>query len=82
MLKNREGQRVPEVTFRTREDHKWADVPSSDIFSGKTVVVFSLPGPFTPTCSSSHVPRYNQLAPVFRENGVDARITAIGAYVQ
>ena len=71
MLKNREGQRVPEVTFRTRKDHEWVNVKSSDLFAGKTVVVFSLPGAFTPTCSSSHVPRYNQLAPVFKKHGVD-----------
>ena len=71
MLKNIEGQRVPEVTFRTRKEHEWVDVTSKDIFSGKTVVVFSLPGAFTPTCSSSHVPRYNQLAPVFKKHGVD-----------
>ena len=55
MLKNREGQRVPEVTFRTRKDHEWVNVNSSDVFAGKTVVVFSLPGAFTPatiaTCS-------------------------------
>jgi glutaredoxin-like protein len=38
------------------------------------VVVFALPGAFTPTCSSTHVPRYNQLAPVFRRHGVDAVI--------
>jgi len=36
------------------------------------VVVFSLPGAFTPTCSSTHLPRYNELAPAFRANGVDA----------
>jgi len=71
MLKNREGQRVPEVTFRTRRDHEWLNVKSSDIFAGKTVVVFSLPGAFTPTCSSSHVPRYNQLTPVFKKHGVN-----------
>ena len=71
MFENREGKRVPEVTFRTRRDHEWVDVRSSDIFAGRTVIVFSLPGAFTPTCSSSHVPRYNQLAPAFRKNGVD-----------
>lgn len=71
MLKNLEGQRIPEVTFRTRRDHEWVDVTSAEIFDGKTVVLFSLPGAFTPTCSSSHVPRYNQLAPVFERNGVD-----------
>ncbi len=66
-----EGQRVPEATFRTRENSDWVDLTSSDIFAGKTVVVFSLPGAFTPTCSSSHVPRFDQLAPTFREHGVD-----------
>ncbi len=71
MLENREGQKVPFVVFRTRQGHEWVDVTSDDIFKGKTVVVFSLPGAFTPTCSSSHVPRYNELAPVFREQGVD-----------
>jgi len=71
MLKNLEGQRVPEVTFRTRKEHEWVDVTSDEIFTGKTVVLFSLPGAFTPTCSSSHVPRYNQLAPQFQANGVD-----------
>ena len=71
MFKNREGQRVPEVTFRTRRDHEWVDLKSSDLFAGKTVIVFSLPGAFTPTCSSSHVPRYNQLAKVFKQHGVD-----------
>ncbi len=71
MFKNLEGQRVPNVTFKARHDHDWVDLTSDDIFAGKTVVVFSLPGAFTPTCSSSHVPRYNQLVPLFRENGVD-----------
>ena len=71
MLNNREGQSVPQVTFHTRHDHEWVDVTSDDIFKGKTVVVFSLPGAFTPTCSSTHVPRYNQLAPTFKKHGVD-----------
>ncbi len=71
MFENREGQRVPNVTFRTRKDHDWVNLSSEDIFAGKTVVVFSLPGAFTPTCSSAHVPRYNQLAPIFRKHGVD-----------
>jgi glutaredoxin-like protein len=71
MFENREGQQVPQVTFRTRDNHEWVDVTTDDIFKGRTVVVFALPGAFTPTCSSTHVPRYNQLAPVFREHGVD-----------
>lgn len=71
MLKNLEGQRVPKATFRTRADHDWVDVSTDDVFKGKTVVVFSLPGAFTPTCSSSHVPRFNQLAERFQSLGVD-----------
>ncbi len=71
MFENRQGQRVPESVFRTRRGHEWVDISSDELFGGKTVVVFSLPGAFTPTCSSSHVPRYNQLAPRFRAHGVD-----------
>jgi glutaredoxin-like protein len=71
MFENREGQAVPEVTFHTRQDHEWVDVSSNEIFKGRTVIVFALPGAFTPTCSSTHVPRYDQLAPVFKQNGVD-----------
>ncbi len=71
MFDNRERQRNPAVTFRNREGHDWITRSSQEIFAGKTVVVFSLPGAFTPTCSSSHVPRYNQLAPIFYTHGVD-----------
>ena len=71
-LKNSEGQRVPEVTFRTRTDGQWKDVKTSDVFAGKKVVVFALPGAFTPTCSSAHVPRYNELLPSFKAKGVDS----------
>ena len=70
-LKNLEGQAIPNVTFRTRRDHEWVDVTSDEVFRGKTVVLFALPGAFTPTCSSTHVPRYNQLAPAFKRHGVD-----------
>jgi glutaredoxin-like protein len=72
MLKNREGQRVPSVTFRVRENNEWKSVTTDQLFKGKTVVVFSLPGAFTPTCSSTHLPRYNELAPAFFANGVDS----------
>lgn len=71
MFENKEKQRVPEVTFRIRRDHEWVERRSADIFNGRTVIVFSLPGAFTPTCSSTHVPRYNQFAPLFRKLGVD-----------
>jgi len=71
MLDSKENQNVPQVTFHTRKDNDWLDISSNDIFAGKTIVLFALPGAFTPTCSSAHLPRYNQLAPVFKEHGVD-----------
>ena len=71
MFKSIEGQRVPQVTFKTRRDHEWVDLSTDDVFAGKSVIVFSLPGAFTPTCSSSHVPRYNQLQPLFEAHGID-----------
>lgn len=70
MLENREGKTVPEVVFKTFNG-AWKDVSTKDLFAGKTVAVFSLPGAFTPTCSSAHVPRYNDLAGALKENGID-----------
>jgi thioredoxin-dependent peroxiredoxin len=72
--------RVPDVVFKTRvrdesiggdNPFKWQDVSSKDIFGGKKVVVFSLPGAFTPTCSTSHLPRYEELYNEFKALGVD-----------
>jgi len=70
-MENFEGKRVPDVTFRTRDGAEWVDLTTDDIFKDKTVIVFSLPGAFTPTCSSAHAPRYDQLAARFEELGVD-----------
>ncbi|HEY3564702.1 MAG TPA: glutathione peroxidase [Casimicrobiaceae bacterium] len=70
-LANREGKRVPDVAFRIRRNGDWKTVTTRELFDGKNVVVFSLPGAFTPTCSSTHLPRYNELAPVFRDEGID-----------
>ena len=71
MFQSKEGQPVPSVTFHTRVAEDWADVSSDQLFKGKNVIVFALPGAFTPTCSSTHLPRYNELAPVFKQNGID-----------
>lgn len=68
---SREGQPVPQVRFRYRADGDWKETDTDQLFKGRTVAVFSLPGAFTPTCSSTHLPRFNELAPAFRENGVD-----------
>ena len=72
--------RVPDVTFKTRvrdesvegpNPFRWEDKTTSDIFGGKKVVVFSLPGAFTPTCSSNHLPRYDELYEEFKAQGID-----------
>lgn len=71
-MENKEGQKVPDVTFRTRtREGEWKNVTSDDLFKGKKVVAFSLPGAFTPTCSTAHVPRYNELKGAFKAQGVD-----------
>jgi glutaredoxin-like protein len=70
-FKDMTGQQVPNVTFRTRQGHQWVDVTTADVFKGKTVAVFSLPGAYTPTCSSTHLPRYEELADLFTAEGVD-----------
>src|SRR4051812_2550807 len=61
----KEGDRVPDVTFRLRRGPEWVETSTARIFNGRKVIVFSLPGAFTPTCSSMHLPRYEELAPAF-----------------
>lgn len=72
--------RVPDVTFKTRvrdesvagpNPFRWQDTTSADVFAGKKVIVFSLPGAFTPTCSSNHLPRYDELFGTFQDLGID-----------
>jgi peroxiredoxin len=71
---------IPDVTFKTRvrdesvegpNPFRWEDVTSADIFNGKKVVVFALPGAFTPTCSSTHLPGYEENYEAFKALGVD-----------
>ncbi len=71
---------VPEVTFKTRvrdaslggdNPFRWQDVTTSDIFKGKSVVLFSLPGAFTPTCSSTHLPGFEEKYDALKAKGVD-----------
>src|SRR5262249_41108679 len=71
VFENREGQRGPKGTFKTREGGDWKDITTDELFGGRTVVLFALPGAFTPTCSSSHLPRYDELCSTFREAGID-----------
>ena len=73
-------QTVPDVVFKTRvrdeliggpNPFRWQDRTTEQLFAGKRVVVFSLPGAFTPTCSTSHLPRYEELYDEFKSLGVD-----------
>ena len=65
------GETVPDVTFRTRENGDWKDVTTADLFAGKRVVVFALPGAFTPTCSSTHLPGYMIKSAEVKAQGID-----------
>ncbi len=71
---------VPNITFKTRvrdesvdgdNPFKWYDLSTEEIFKGKKVVLFALPGAFTPTCSTSHLPRYEELYDDFKAQGID-----------
>ena len=71
---------VPNVTFKTRvrdesvggdNPFKWQDLTTAEIFKGKNVVLFGLPGAFTPTCSSTHLPGYDNDYDKFKAAGVD-----------
>ena len=70
-MQNKQGQQIPQITFRVREDDRWVNLTSDQLFPGKNIVLFSLPGAFTPTCSSTHLPRYNALATTFQKEGID-----------
>jgi len=72
--------RVPDVTFKTRvrdetvegpNPYRWQDRTTDEIFSGRRVVVFALPGAFTPTCSSTHLPGYEDNFQAFKDLGID-----------
>lgn len=65
------GDPVPSVAFKIRQDEAWAERTSDEIFKGRAIVVFALPGAFTPTCSSTHLPGYVALAPRLQEAGID-----------
>ncbi len=75
-----EGKKVPNVVFKTRirdesvggeNPFRWQDVPSDEIFKEKRIVVFALPGAFTPTCSSTHLPGYEKFYDEIKLQGVD-----------
>jgi peroxiredoxin len=65
------GDKIPSTTFTQMKDGKPTPVTSDELFGGKTVALFALPGAFTPTCSAKHVPGFVQNYDAFASKGVD-----------
>lgn len=70
-LMDKTGQKVPDVKFKTRENFEWVSRSTDDYFKNKRVILFALPGAFTPTCSMVHLPTYNDLYDAFKAHGID-----------
>ena len=68
----KEGDKIPAATLHTMRDGKPAAVSTSELFDGKKVVVFAVPGAFTPTCSMAHLPGYVVNAEAIKAKGVDS----------
>ena len=67
-----EGYQIPQVEFVFRENGEFVDRTTSELFNGKRVVIFSLPGAFTPTCSAYQLPGFEEKYDDFRSLGIDA----------
>jgi peroxiredoxin len=65
------GERMPEGKFKTMGEKGPKDLTTAELFGGKRVVLFSVPGAFTPTCDAKHLPGYLGLADQLRAKGVD-----------
>ena len=65
------GQNIPSCTLKTMTDNGPADITTADIFDGKKVVLFAVPGAFTPGCSMTHLPGYVVNADKIKASGVD-----------
>lgn len=75
------GERIPAATLNVLKDGVQS-VSTEEIFGGKKVVMFSVPGAFTPTCSSRHLPGYVETFAQFRQRGVEVACIAVNdAYV-
>jgi peroxiredoxin/glutaredoxin len=68
---SKEGQRVPDAELAEMKDGNARRFRSRELFSGRRVILFALPGAFTPTCSTAHVPGYVALLKAFEDAGVD-----------
>ena len=67
----KEGDRIPQVKFRVRSLGDWIDKTTNDYFKGKRVILFSLPGAFTPTCSTKQLPGFEKLTDVFKQHRIN-----------
>ena len=65
------GDRIPAAELATMDDNGVRRISTDDIFQGKRVVLFAVPGAFTPTCSAKHLPGFVDKAERFTEKGVD-----------
>ncbi len=66
------GDRVPSASFRIKTADGIQELSSDEVFSGKKVVLFSVPGAFTPTCSAKHLPGFVEKAGEFKSKGIDS----------
>ncbi|MGL4288530.1 MAG: peroxiredoxin [Phreatobacter sp.] len=66
------GDRLPDATFRQMTNDGPGARTTADIFAGKTVILFAVPGAFTPTCHKNHMPGFVANAEAFKAKGVDA----------
>ena len=66
------GDNIPDATMKVLGDKGPEDITTSDIFTGKKVVLFAVPGAFTPTCSAAHLPGYVVNADKIKAKGVDS----------
>lgn len=65
------GEKIPNVNFTIFQDHKIKKISSSELFDNQTVVLFAVPGAFTPTCSEQHLPGYVSNQYEFKQHGVN-----------
>jgi peroxiredoxin len=67
----KQGDKLPSVTFKVRSLGQWTKTNTDTYFKDKKVILFGLPGAFTPTCSNQQLPGFDKLADVFKEHGID-----------
>ena len=67
----KQGDKLPDINFKVRSLGQWTQTNTDTYFKDKKVILFGLPGAFTPTCSNQQLPGFDKLADVFKEHGID-----------